>query len=284
MPCSSRGGASDSAGAGAGAGYPSPPSSDRAGVATAGSGAGGRTQRPKGRRHKLAQRSIDSTSSAVATIERLQAELQAERAATKALRSATVAVQTSRGELETFFLQCVDDVRKDVSRRRTRALVAAQSKSRRGADKGGTAAKRGASSEHSTFDKSFSKDRVAIRAQEPALSDFTATDRKRVVEKLLSDDYVLEALHHLIFSGDGDADDEVELDGEPGSSEFGSRDGTGIGVAVPGVEDVDTYSHDGDAEAARGAAGSRGFPDGLRGSRIPAGADPALEEYLGSTG
>jgi hypothetical protein len=32
------------------------------------------------------------------------------------------------------------------------------------------------------------------------LGDFTATDRRRIVEKLLGDDYVLEALHHVIFS------------------------------------------------------------------------------------
>lgn len=39
-----------------------------------------------------------------------------------------------------------------------------------------------------------------VFVQEPSLADFTATDRRKVIDRLLADDYVLEALHHVIFS------------------------------------------------------------------------------------
>ncbi len=44
-------------------------------------------------------------------VDRLQAELESERQTVKALRAASIAQQADRTELETFFLQCIDDVR-----------------------------------------------------------------------------------------------------------------------------------------------------------------------------
>ena len=74
--------------------------------------------------------------------------------------------------------------------------------------------------------------------QEPQLSDFTATDRRRIVEKLMGDDYVLEALHHVIFSVPEDR-------GAPGSagsagSGGGGMDGAGFGfiAGIPGMDSV----------------------------------------------
>jgi hypothetical protein len=49
--------------------------------------------------------------SALEMVDRLQAELESERQTVKALRAASIAQQADRTELETFFLQCIDDVR-----------------------------------------------------------------------------------------------------------------------------------------------------------------------------
>ena len=49
--------------------------------------------------------------SALEMVDRLQRELDAERQTVKALRSASIASQASRTDLESFFAQCVEDVR-----------------------------------------------------------------------------------------------------------------------------------------------------------------------------
>ena len=67
------------------------------------------------------------------------------------------------------------------------------------------------------------------------MSDFTATDRRRIVEKLMSDDYVLEALHHVIFS----VPEDMGGGGPPGSA--GSR-GESRGSAGGGDRDSGPFS------------------------------------------
>ena len=76
-----------------------------------------------------------------------------------------------------------------------------------------------------------------VDPQEPGLSEFTATDRRGVIDRLLSDDYVLEALHHVIFSAPTDADPSA---GGGGASPGATGAMTGqlspiMGVKVPGV-------------------------------------------------
>lgn len=203
------------------------------------------------------------TQAALAMVEKLQAELAAERQTTKALRAATVAGQSDRGEMETFFLQCVDDIRKDIARRRTRSLVASQTKAR---PRVGATSTAPITSGTAAFDKSFSKDKVKARAQEPSLEDYTATDRRRVVEKLLSDDYVLEALHHLIFSA---PDPDASVDEGPSGGSMSEEHG--VGVSVPGLMDVP--EDDGDIGPTR-----TGVAEQLRPSRIHLESD--VQEYL----
>jgi hypothetical protein len=60
-------------------------------------------QPPVGPTHNLA--------SALAMVDRLQKELAAERQTVKALRSANISGLADRTDLETFFLQCIDEVR-----------------------------------------------------------------------------------------------------------------------------------------------------------------------------
>lgn len=49
--------------------------------------------------------------SALEMVNRLQRDLDVERQTVKALRSASIASQASRGDLEAFFAQCVETVR-----------------------------------------------------------------------------------------------------------------------------------------------------------------------------
>ncbi len=51
--------------------------------------------------------------SALEMVNRLQRDLDVERQTVKALRSASIASQASRGDLEAFFAQCVETVRWD---------------------------------------------------------------------------------------------------------------------------------------------------------------------------
>lgn len=68
--------------------------------------------------------------------------------------------------MEEFFLRCIDDVKRDVARRRTKANTRAQ-KTRAGANPllraGATGSPVGAT--HASFDKDFATDTVAARAE-----------------------------------------------------------------------------------------------------------------------
>ncbi len=79
------------------------------------------------------------------------------------------------------------------------------------------------------------------------MSDFTATDRRAVVDRLLADDYVLEALHHVIFS----APERSEVASPGASGPLGAVSPIGVaaaGVHVPGVPSDDGGSSRGGDE------------------------------------
>ena len=96
--------------------------------------------------------------------------------------------------MEVFFRRCLEDVRKEVSRRRMAGLAAAGK---------GPVAARALGSTGGSMDAR--RDAALARAERPDVSDFTATDRTALIRKLLADDYVLEALHRLIFGGGAEA-------------------------------------------------------------------------------
>ncbi|RLN88886.1 hypothetical protein BBJ28_00017346 [Nothophytophthora sp. Chile5] len=99
---------------------------------------------------------------------------------------------SGRSQLESFFLQCVESVKEDVSRRRD---CGASSQVDRKAPSGRAAAQRGG---HSTL--SVEKSRRPKFDVE--LDDFTASDRVRLIERLLSHDGVLPFLYANIFPPD----------------------------------------------------------------------------------
>lgn len=177
--------------------------------------------------------------------------------------------QSQRSELESFFVKCIADIKRDVSRRRTKATQRS-SKVRQGGTARPVAPPSPAAAASARFDKDFGADPVAARAESPSLDDFTATDRRKVIRRLLSDDYVLQMLHQMIF---GPADETDMTAGPPDTAPDGftgprgGMGGAGEGGGMGG----------GGGEYGGGGGESGG------GGLAPDGAlalDPAVEDYL----
>jgi hypothetical protein len=116
-----------------------------------------------------------------ATVKQLRDQLAREKEASRELRAALVRDQSSRGELEDFFLQCVEDTKKEVARRRNRAKLA-----------GSKANTKESSAEPSA------RDLAAVDRK-----DLSAADRRKVLEQLLMQDDIFDILYHNIFAGGG---------------------------------------------------------------------------------
>jgi hypothetical protein len=111
-------------------------------------------------------------------LKHVRRQLKQEQRASRELRTMAVSEHAQRGELEEFFLAAIEDVKRDVARRRSKAVQRA-SKSHRGA-----------------------RARSALADDEPALptlQDLQSTDRRAVVEKLLARDDVLSFLYDSLF-------------------------------------------------------------------------------------
>ena len=86
-----------------------------------------------------------------------------------------------RNELEEFFLQCIEEVRKDIVKRKS--LAAAQKKNvLRSASRG-----------------SLAKGSVDDDLPSAKLDQFTATDKRKVIELLMSNENVLLFLYEKLF-------------------------------------------------------------------------------------
>lgn len=168
-------------------------------------------------------------------------QMETLRTKNERLKAANTALRSSRGELETFFLQCIEDVRKEVARRRVRSVAASAAASAVPATSlglagtqstpalhagGGTTTRSAAmpAQLHATAVESALARGAGVdaavavaRAKTVGLTDFTATDRRAVVSRLLEDEYVLQALHDVIFAraADTDAGDAPPLPDAP---------------------------------------------------------------------
>jgi hypothetical protein len=83
-----------------------------------------------------------------------------------------------RNELEGFFLECVEEVKKDVIRRRLQSANYSVKKNTRGSA------------------KTLNND---MEEQDPRLDQYTSTDKKKVIELLLSNENVLLFLYEKLF-------------------------------------------------------------------------------------
>mmetsp|Transcript_32222 Transcript_32222/g.74348 ORF Transcript_32222/g.74348 Transcript_32222/m.74348 type:complete len:347 (+) Transcript_32222:55-1095(+) len=120
------------------------------------------------------------------TVKRLKQQLQQEQKQAAKMRAISDRQFSEPSELEAFFLECVDKVKADITDRRKAALE--QTKALRPGSEGKV---RG-------YPETLPP-QIAKLAQAPTLDDFTVTDRRKVVELLLSSEHVLQFLYDKLF-------------------------------------------------------------------------------------
>ena len=96
------------------------------------------------------------------------------------LKTATTNFVMEKGELKEFFLACIEEVRKDILKRRMRSF-SYQSKSNRILPKVGS-------------ERFFKSKEADVR-----LNNFTETDKKKVIEMMISNERVLTFLYDQLF-------------------------------------------------------------------------------------
>lgn len=171
-----------------------------------------------------------------AQVARLTAQLNAERTRGRRQRVAAEAASGERRTLQAVLAECVSDVRKQERKRRAAG----------GAGSGAGAA----------------ATRRAGAARGAAASDLDGSDKRLVVQRLLSDDLVLEALHRTIFGTPRDGGDDGEA--EPG--EGGDQGALGASYGARGTA-RGTSRAESKAEGATGGAAARG-PASARGGVV----------------
>jgi hypothetical protein len=173
---------------------PSPSYSQEMFAASQGAGAGfggGKSNRSAGR--QSAEGGTDVERQYQKEIRDLKKNLNKEKRDCARLRASVVTNQTSRAELEEFFLRCIESVKRDIGRRRKKAVT-----------------KKGAPGGDPSAD----------------MDQFTSTDRAKVIERLLEQDEVLAFLYDHLFppnSGGG---------GGPSSPQHGQMD-SNFGPPIP---------------------------------------------------
>jgi hypothetical protein len=108
------------------------------------------------------------------TINHLKNQIQIQKKTLKLQKAVHASYFLEKGELEDFFINCIEEVKKDIIRRRSQ-----NSNSNR--------------LTYSVSAKSIQK------ADEVNLSEFTAGDKRKVIELLLSQDDVIRSIRTLIF-------------------------------------------------------------------------------------
>jgi len=114
-------------------------------------------------------------------VQRLRQQLETEQRLAAKLRAVQDRQFSEPSELESFFVDCVDSVKAEVTERRSKAaLTQSQGKSRPRAD---------------------SVPPPLPNVAPVTLDDFTVSDRRKVVERLLSSEQVLQFLYDKLFPG-----------------------------------------------------------------------------------
>lgn len=119
-------------------------------------------------------------------IYRLKQQLKMEKRRSRQLRATTTDGDSRRNELEEFFLQAIEDVRRAITRRKAKAAQLSskqhsQHKRQRGHKRHGNGIGREAS------------------GLPLSLKDFTATDRRTVMEQLLGNEKVIRFVYENVF-------------------------------------------------------------------------------------
>ena len=144
-----------------------------------GTGAGVTSPLNKGKsKHEAALKAKDKE------IRALRQSLAGERKSSRQARASMVALEGHRNDVEEFFIKCIDDVKHGMAKRRVR---------------GGSTGK----SMRSTGGASESE--IRDIAENLGFEEFTATDRRKVMEYFLTQDHILAFLYDQLFTKGGDA-------------------------------------------------------------------------------
>jgi hypothetical protein len=128
----------------------------------------------------------DSTASLQAELRKMRFQRDQEKAQAQALRAERISEGSSRKELEEFFIDCVEDVKKSIDRRRRKAAATGK----------------------------LTEVQELLLQKPVELHDFMAQDRKKVVEMLLGKDEVLSTLFDSLFPNnrnEGGGGNQVEV-------------------------------------------------------------------------
>ena len=121
----------------------------------------------------------------IETIRHLKNQNDVEKKQMRSLRAEKVNFMAQRNELEEFFLQCIEEVRKDIIKRKS---ITQQSKIGGGNTK--------------SMKKSTSSHSIGIKSTDDyqaKLDHYTATDKRKVIELLMSNENVLLFLYEKLF-------------------------------------------------------------------------------------
>ncbi len=91
---------------------------------------------------------------------------------------------TERSELENFFLACIEEVRKDILKRKSTSATYSNKKP---------------NMKKSNSSRDLEDNSPYASASHPKLEDYTATDKRRVIELLMSNENVLLFLYEKLF-------------------------------------------------------------------------------------
>jgi len=114
-------------------------------------------------------------------VKKLRQQLESEQRLAAKLRATSDRQFGEPSELEAFFVDCVEQVKQDVNDRRRQAHAATQQKARGRSDAAA----------------------AVMGAPAASLDDFTVSDRRKVVELLLSSEQVLQFLYDKLFPPTG---------------------------------------------------------------------------------
>ena len=128
----------------------------------------------------------DKENKYVDTIKHLKNQIDNEKKYARSLRADKVNFMTQKNELEEFFLQCIEEVRKDIVKRKTISSSYSNKRANTGLRK-------------STSTASMPRSEAAAVEANAKLDNFTATDKRKVIELLMSNENVLLFLYEKLF-------------------------------------------------------------------------------------
>lgn len=124
----------------------------------------------------------------VDTIKHLKNQIDSEKKNARCLRADKVNFMTQRNELEEFFLQCIEEVRKDIVKRKTISSSYSTKKNMKRSTSTASMKMMGAGGSQQQEEQANAK-----------LDNFTATDKRKVIELLMSNENVLLFLYEKLF-------------------------------------------------------------------------------------